>query len=200
MRSSTFSAGSLVLAPVSAIPGTAPGAAHRVAREVRDHLTRLPEDRIVFACVGTDRSTGDALGPLVGERLLNLGCAREDVFGTLAEPLHAMNLELRMGRLAELGPALRVIAVDAALGRVEDVGDIVVRAGGIRPGLGLGKDLAPVGDVSVTATVNVAGTRMDAQVLQSTRLFLVQRLAQCIGLGLRMATDPELAGAATHAA
>lgn len=171
-----------------------------MAGEVRERLARLPRGRVVFVCVGTDRSTGDALGPLVGERLLHLGCAGEDVLGTLADPLHAVNLERRLAWLAELAPEPRVIAVDAALGPAEDVGDIVVRSGGIRPGLGLGKELAPVGEISVTATVNVAGTRMDARVLQSTRLFLVQRLAQNIGLGLRIATDPELSGVAGRAA
>ncbi len=172
-----------------------------MAEAVRRDLGRLaPASRVVFACVGTDRSTGDALGPLVGERLRSLGCPVEDVLGTLADPLHALNLERRVNALLDAAPEARVIAVDAALGREADVGTLNVRGGGIRPGLGVGKELDEVGHIAVTATVNVSGTDMDAQVLQSTRLFLVQRLAQSIGLGLWLATNPDLGGAGSRAA
>ena len=68
-------------------------AAHRA----RARAARRPRDRpIAFACIGTDRSTGDALGPLVGQRLLKLGFDRTPVIGTLEEPLHALNLEERL--------------------------------------------------------------------------------------------------------
>lgn len=201
MRSSTFPSASLALGRATRIDGRAPDAARSVAEAVRRDLGGLPPaPRVVFACVGTDRSTGDALGPLVGERLRSLGCPTDDVLGTLADPLHALNLERRFRALAEAAPDARVIAVDAALGREADVGTLSVRAGGIRPGLGVGKELDEVGHIAVTATVNVSGTDMDAQVLQSTRLFLVQRLAQSIGLGLWLATNPDLGGAGSRAA
>lgn len=201
MRSSTFHAGSLALVTAVGFSGTAPGASRRVAAAVGDTLSRLPAaPHVVFACIGTDRSTGDALGPLVGERLLSLGCTPESVLGTLADPLHALNIERRMDELAASAPHACLIAVDAALGRAAHVGALTVRSGGIRPGLGVGKDLDEIGDISITATVNVAGTSMDAQVLQSTRLFLVQKLAQAIGLGLWLATSPILDTAEGHAA
>jgi hypothetical protein len=38
---------------------------------------------VTFACIGSDRSTGDALGPLVGQRLERLGHPREGIIGTL---------------------------------------------------------------------------------------------------------------------
>lgn len=40
--------------------------------------------RCVLACIGTDRATGDCLGPLVGTNLKRLGYT---VVGTLDEPL-----------------------------------------------------------------------------------------------------------------
>ena len=136
---------------------------------------------VVFACIGTDRSTGDALGPLVGQRLRRLGCPAEQVIGTLEEPLHALNLHERTAHLASQSPAPFVIAVDAALGSLSQVGNIAVRAGGLRPGQGVGKDLPAIGDLAVTATVNVSAGMLDAQVLQSSRLFMVQELAETIG-------------------
>lgn len=136
---------------------------------------------VVFACIGTDRSTGDSLGPLVGQKLLRLGCAPEEVIGTLEHPLHALNLEERLGPVYESPRAPLVVAVDAALGASANVGTISLRPGGLRPGQGVGKTLPEVGELSVTATVNVAAGALDAQVLQSTRLYVVQELAETIG-------------------
>ena len=137
---------------------------------------------VVFACIGTDRSTGDALGPLVGQRLLRLGFPPPSVVGTLEEPLHALNLRERMlPVLARPVPPL-VVAVDAALGPSSGVGTVHLRAGGLLPGQGVGKDLPQVGEIAITATVNIQAGAMDVQILQSTRLFVVQELAEMIGV------------------
>lgn len=166
------------------------------------------ERRVVFACIGTDRSTGDALGPLVGQRLRRLGCPEESVIGTLEEPLHALNLAERLGPLADADPRPLVIAIDAALGASSNVGSITLRPGGLKPGQGVGKALPEVGELSITATVNVSAGALDAQVLQSTRLFMVQELAETIGTAcwwsLRMvrrgAADRSVRATATAAA
>ena len=138
--------------------------------------------RIAFACIGTDRSTGDALGPLVGQRLLKLGFDRDAVIGTLEDPLHALNLEERLLPLAGAGGGPLIVAVDAALGPMANVGAVNLRRGGLLPGQGVGKTLPRIGDLAVTATVNVQAGALDVQVLQSTRLFLVQQLAELIGV------------------
>lgn len=138
---------------------------------------------VAFACIGTDRSTGDALGPLVGQRLLKLGYDPAGVVGTLEDPLHALNLEERLLPLAEApGPRPLIVAVDAALGSVSNVGAVTVRRGGLLPGQGVGKSLPRIGELAVTGTVNVQAGALDVQVLQSTRLFLVQQLAELIGV------------------
>jgi putative sporulation protein YyaC len=139
---------------------------------------------VVFACIGTDRSTGDALGPLVGQKLRRLGCTPEEVIGTLEEPLHALNLADRLRPVLESAGRPLVVAVDAALGSSANVGAISARPGGLRPGQGVGKDLPAVGEVSVTGTVNVSAGALDAQILQSTRLFVVQQMADVIGTAL----------------
>lgn len=136
---------------------------------------------VVFACIGTDRSTGDALGPLVGQKLARLGMDDRSVIGTLEDPLHALNMGERLGPVLAEDPRPLVIAVDAALGPLASVGSIAVRPAGIRPGQGVGKDLPVIGEMAVTATVNVQARGLDAQVLQSTRLFHVQQMADLIG-------------------
>jgi len=46
-------------------------ASRKIANKLLEYLPAQSECPIVFICVGTDRSTGDALGPLVGSHLLN---------------------------------------------------------------------------------------------------------------------------------
>jgi putative sporulation protein YyaC len=105
-----------------------------------------------------------------------------EVLGTLERPLHALNLADRLLPLGELTPTPLVVAVDAALGPLASVGTIHVRPGGLRPGEAIGKTIREVGELSVTATVNVRAGALDAQVLQSTRLWLVQGLADTIAV------------------
>jgi putative sporulation protein YyaC len=139
------------------------------------------ERPVVFACIGTDRSTGDALGPLVGQWLVRSGYDGACVLGTLEHPLHALNLRDRIGPLASSPEPPVVVAIDAALGPRESIGMISLRGGGLRPGHGVGKSLPRVGDLAITATVNLSSGAFDAHVLQSTRLFVVQALAKTIG-------------------
>lgn len=136
---------------------------------------------VAFACIGTDRSTGDALGPLVGQRLLRLGVNPREVVGTLEQPLHALNLAARVRPLIEHPSRPLVVAIDAALGTTGGVGSVSLRGGGLLPGQGVGKDLPSVGELSLTATVNVQAGALDVQILQLTRLYLVQELAEMIG-------------------
>lgn len=136
---------------------------------------------VTVVCIGTDRSTGDSLGPLVGSRLARLGLPGVRVFGTLDEPVHAANLQQFLSRLREetTPPGHVVVAVDACLGRTESVGCVSVRPGPLRPGTGVNKDLPPVGDFHIMGVVNVGGF-MEYFVLQNTRLSLVMRLAELI--------------------
>ena len=157
------------------------------------------ERPVVFACIGTDRSTGDALGPLVGQWLVRSGYDDTRVLGTLEHPLHALNLRDRIGPLAGSAAPPVVVAIDAALGPRESIGMISLRGGGLRPGHGVGKSLPRVGDLAITATVNIASGAFDAHVLQSTRLFVVQALAKTIGVACCEAlslTDRSLIAAA----
>jgi hypothetical protein len=50
----------------------------------------LTVNDVHFICIGTDRSSGDSLGPFVGTYLNEMGY--KNVYGTLDEPVHAMNL------------------------------------------------------------------------------------------------------------
>ena len=51
---------------------------------------------IVLVCIGSDRATGDCLGPIVGHKLARFCSTHKNslhLFGTLEQPIHAKNLE-----------------------------------------------------------------------------------------------------------
>ena len=60
---------------------------------IQEEMTRRHKKKLVFLCIGTDRSTGDSLGPLIGYKLKQERRRGTLVFGTLDRPVHAMNLE-----------------------------------------------------------------------------------------------------------
>lgn len=139
---------------------------------------------IVFICIGTDRSTGDSLGPLIGYKIQNLKYKNVFVHGTLDQPVHAKNLDEVVKKVYEQYDRPFVVAIDACLGKMEHVGYITVGEGSIKPGSGVKKDLTPVGDMYITGIVNFGGF-MDFLVLQNTRLSLVMRMADLISTGIR---------------
>ena len=140
-----------------------------------------------IVCVGTDRSTGDALGPLVGTLLTqSMEPLPFAVLGNLQAPVHAGNLHELLPRLQAAAAQGPVVAIDACLGSFESVGSVQVQRGPLRPGAGVRKELPPIGDVAVMATVNVGGF-MEYVVLQNTRLGLVYDMAAMIADSLRIA-------------
>jgi len=139
---------------------------------------------IVFVCIGTDRSTGDSLGPLIGYKISSLRYKNVYVYGNLENPVHAKNLSKVMKQICEDCCKPFVVAIDACLGKMDHVGYITVGEGSIKPGSGVNKDLEPVGDMHVTGIVNFGGF-MDFLVLQNTRLNLVMKMADLVSTGIR---------------
>jgi putative sporulation protein YyaC len=146
-------------------------------RQQVERLQRRGRASLIVLCIGSDRSTGDALGPLVGSLLLRNGLGRDQVAGDLGNPVHASNLRRTWADLVRGRPDAAVLAVDACLGRQESVGTLAAGAGPLRPGAGVNKDLPAVGDLYLTGTVNVSGF-MEYFVLQNTRLSLVVNMAE----------------------
>jgi putative sporulation protein YyaC len=148
------------------------------------HFSRTRTDTpIVIVCVGTDRSTGDSLGPLVGTALARFHSPLFHLYGTLDEPVHAVNLEETLSLIYQKHANPFIIGIDACLGQSTSVGCIQVVDGPLRPGAGVNKQLPPVGDIHLTGIVNVGGF-MEYFVLQNTRLSLVMRLSDIIASSL----------------
>lgn len=142
-------------------------------------------DEIVILCIGTDRSTGDSLGPLVGYKLNSYVFKYNNVhlIGTLDEPVHAKNLVETLQKIECSHPNAFILAIDASLGDFNNIGQIIIKNGPLKPGLGVNKNLPAVGDISITGIVNVGGL-MEYMVLQNTRLSLVMNMAETIAKGI----------------
>ena len=145
---------------------------------VEEEITR---DRpIVFLCIGTDRATGDCLGPIIGYKLSKIKRnVNYFVYGTLEEPVHAKNLKTVVETIYKDHKDAFIVAIDASLGQSSHVGYITLGEGPLNPGAGVNKDLPPVGDIYITGIVNFSGL-LDHMLLQTTRLNLVMSLADQI--------------------
>lgn len=145
-----------------------------------------PERPPVFVCIGSDRVTGDSLGPLVGTRLYSVEGFSLPVYGTLDSPIHALNLCDAMRLIKSMHPHSPIIAIDASLGTKRHQHYITISPGSLSPGSGVDKKLIEVGDIAITGIINTSG-EFAHLILQTTRLSTVMALADCICQGILMA-------------
>lgn len=159
------------------------------SKEVGDLLKKCvskiaqPWDEIVFLCIGSDRITGDSLGPFIGHHLSKYHLEHVHIYGTLENPVHALNLSETLDHIKIRHPTALIIAVDASLGSEKHVGFITIGTGPICPGAGVNKCLPAVGDVFITGILNISGT-LEHLLLQTTRLSLVVEIAETIISGI----------------
>lgn len=142
-----------------------------------------PEQTPVFLCIGSDRITGDCLGPLVGHKLKNLYPHCDNIYGTLAAPVHAKNIDTYLEEIYRQHDNPFLVAIDAALGIHSHIGSVTLSRNSLVPGEGVQKKLPSVGDISVTGIVNVCNGNTNA-LLQNTRLHLVNELSDFIFMGI----------------
>ncbi|MCD7954195.1 MAG: spore protease YyaC [Lachnospiraceae bacterium] len=133
--------------------------------------------RPVVLCIGTDRIIGDCLGPLTGSLLMERADRSLDVYGTLQSTVHACNLEKTLFQIKKEHPTSTVIAVDASLGRRCRPGSVFVRAGSLKPGMGVSKNLPEAGDISITGIAGTQGSQ-PWLTLQTVRLSMIMAMAE----------------------
>ncbi len=176
---------------VNSIPSTSSiyykesGAIWRLSSIFLEHIP-FHHPNLVFCCIGTDRSTGDAMGPMTGSFLTQLSSFPFEIVGTLDTPLHALNLKQTVEELYNSAEKPYIIAIDACLGNASSIGDIIVHPGPLYPGKAVKKELPPIGEVSIKGVVNIGGY-MEYNVLQSTRLHLTFEMGKVISRALLLA-------------
>jgi putative sporulation protein YyaC len=126
-----------------------PIAFYEIAYFLKDYIV----ESTVIVCIGTDRCIGDCLGPMVGT-LLKQNKFPFPVFGTIEEPIHALNIDKKLEEIYSLYPSSVIIGIDACLGESGSVGEIQARDIPIHPGKGVGKSLQSVGKLSIIGIVD----------------------------------------------
>ena len=159
---------------------------NKFCQALQKKLDRIDTKRpLVFLCIGSDRATGDSLGPLVGQRLeTDFFCTKKAaVYGTLHQTVHAGNLVKTLADIYSRFDNPYIIAIDASLGIPEHIGYVTLGDGSLHPGIGVSHDLPETGDIHITGIVNHS-TQNNHFTLQTTKLFTVMELAGFISDGI----------------
>lgn len=140
-------------------------------------LCKASKSDIVFLCIGSDRSTGDSYGPFVGTMLKEQNFPFH-VFGTIAEPVHALNLKTVLEEIHLQFKNPIIFGVDACLGDGHQIGSIILKDGPLTPGYAINNMLPAVGNYHLKGIVNYLDPDSPIKSLNSTRLDTVMSLAR----------------------
>ena len=144
--------------------------------------TSLPPPVVV--CIGSDLAIGDSLGPITGSMLKyktqGLGVF---LYGTLSAPVTAKEIKYMREFLKETHKKNPVIAIDAAVGEMGDIGLIKINDTPIKPGAGANKQLGTLGDISIMGIV-AEKSIANYGLLNTTRLNLVYTMAEILSEGV----------------
>lgn len=152
-----------------------------IAQGIKSYL----QENSVIVCIGTDKCIGDCLGPLVGT-LLEQNSFPYPVYGTISNPIHALNIDKRLKEIKKLHPSCLIIGIDACLGDSKAIGEIHTRDYPIHPGKGVGKTLPEVGIASIIGIVD-SNDSSEFFSSRSIRLSLILDMAKVISHGLMYA-------------
>ncbi len=155
-----------------------PLAYYTISNFLKDYIDK----NTLVVCIGTDRCIGDCLGPLVGTFLKNSSFPLP-VYGTIDNPIHALNIDIKLSEIYALHPNCTIIGVDACLGAVSNIGELQARNYPIHPGKGVGKTLPKVGNVSL---IGIVDSSDDSELFtnRNIRLSLVMDIANVLSRSL----------------
>lgn len=135
---------------------------------------------LVFLCIGTNKVSGDSLGPIVGS-LLDKRNQNSHIYGTIQSPIHAKILKQSLEEIDSTFDENRtlVIAIDACLGEANQIGNISIRKGPLSPGAGIAKHFPSIGDVSIVGVVN-SNKEPILSTLENTKISTVWSISEMI--------------------
>lgn len=136
----------------------------RVSDLIREYLKNLIKHfgkgykEIAVVCPGNPESASDSIGPMIGSILSKLYLPKNTyLYGEMDSPISDNDIYIIKKMIAEKLEKTLVIAIDAFLGRKEDIGKVLIYEGPIKPGSALGKNLPEIGDISIDCVVNSIG-------------------------------------------
>lgn len=143
----------------------------------------LNSENPVFVCFGTDLSVGDSLGPKIGSKILEKTNGKCFIYGTLNATVTAKEANVVCSIIKKLHPKSKIFAIDAAVGNKCDIGLIKIFDDGIKPGLGVNKNLNKFGDVSIIAIIGDKDS-FSKNVINGTSLAFIENLSNLISNGI----------------
>lgn len=111
--------------------------------------------KCLILCIGTDKISGDSLGPAVGSLLRDRYRLPYPVFGVEGCCVNGINLPEYRQLLTAHYKDTPVIAVDAAVGDEHEVGTVKYRKGGVKAGGALGRESDYIGDIGILGVVGI---------------------------------------------
>ena len=115
--------------------------------QLSEELSKHIDDDTGIVLIGSRLVWWDKTAPMIGS-ILKDKYKIPNVYGTYEDPITALNLEERISNIKHN----KIIAIDSGV-RVGNtcIGEILIGNIPIKPGLGIGKNLMSVGDVSIVA-------------------------------------------------
>ncbi len=138
---------------------------------------------VVFVFVGSDCNVGDSLGPLCGSLIKKTN--KNFLYGSLNSPITAKEVPFVAKFVKKMHPSSIVVVIDAAVGKKEDLGLIKVQNEGIKPGLGVDKDLPLMGDISIIGVLGEKRAKEEGA-FGKTRFSTVYSMAEIIAEGIEL--------------
>lgn len=138
-----------------------------IVKFIMDEFKKSNKKEIIVVNIGTDKCTGDSFAPFLGSYMEDNKFSIP-FYGTLEEPIHALNIHKRIREIEDMHKNAFIIALDSSMSSSDKVGNITVRNKPVEAGASLDKDLPSVGDVSII--YNVVGLNSGFVGLQNARL------------------------------
>lgn len=138
---------------------------------------------ILFLCIGSEKISGDSLGPMVGTLLKEKYKVPYPVIGTEEHPVNGINISRYKEHIKKYFPTHKIVAIDAALGEEKDLWSIRFREGGIKAGGAVGTNNTMIGDVGILGVVGEKGVNAMQTLLNASFpsvVNLAERIANTI--------------------
>lgn len=145
----------------------------------------------VIVCIGSDRVSGDSLGPVTGSMLKNkLNNPQVIVLGSLDGTVTAKEIKYLNSFLRETFLGRTVICIDSAVGSLSDVGVIKISDSPLLPGSGINKRLGKIGDVSVQGVV-AEKNFLSKSALSEVKMGMIYKMSDIISDSITKIFSPE---------
>lgn len=149
-------------------------------KRLKNILKSTLDKNTVIVCIGTNREIADSLAPFVGMILEENNC-KYKVFGTINNPVHALNLEKIKKEIELKYKDSLILAIDAGLdNQSNSVGKIVLEYEPMKPGIGVKKELPSIGNLSIMGVVGGAEELYNGDI----RLDIIIHMAKAIAYSI----------------